>query len=156
MKPTEALRQISSICAALRSSHPERKFPIDGMLVGDLGEVLAAERFGLRIVAQSLPGWDAETSDGRKVEIKATASRSRPSFAFRDDAECPRPSPDFVVCLQLHGTGEFEVVFNGPGHVVWPHLGRLNKRNQQRGITAKKLSALMDQVPQTERLERNS
>jgi hypothetical protein len=53
--------------------YPERTFPLDGHLVGELGEVVAAQAFGLRLYPRSYPGHDAfdETSD---VQIKMTAA----------------------------------------------------------------------------------
>ncbi len=52
--------------------YPGRKFPLDGHLVGSIGEAAAEALFDLQMVATSSTGHDSVTGDGQKVEIKAT------------------------------------------------------------------------------------
>jgi hypothetical protein len=52
-----------------------RKFTPDGHLVGSIGEVLAAHKYGLKLYDGSHPLHDAESEDGRKVQIKATQGK---------------------------------------------------------------------------------
>lgn len=56
------------------------KFTFDGKLVGDIGEALARESFGLKLVQQGKTGIDAETLDRRTVQIKATGTGRGPAF----------------------------------------------------------------------------
>jgi hypothetical protein len=49
--------------------HPGRRFPLDGHLVGSIGEAAAEALFDLTLVAGSSTGHDAVAGDGRKVEI---------------------------------------------------------------------------------------
>jgi len=52
--------------------HPGRKFPLDGHLVGSIGEAAAEAKFDLTLRPASTSGHDAVCGDGRNVEIKAT------------------------------------------------------------------------------------
>jgi len=49
--------------------HPGRRFPLDGHLVGSIGEAAAEALFDLTLGAGSSTGHDAVAGDGRKVEI---------------------------------------------------------------------------------------
>ena len=52
--------------------HPGRRFPLDGHLVGSIGEAAAEAMFALELQPASTAGHDAIACDGRAVEIKAT------------------------------------------------------------------------------------
>jgi hypothetical protein len=77
--------------AELERLYPGRKFTPDGHLVGSIGEVIAAEHFGLKLLALSHPGHDATDADGRLVQIKLTAGASIPFWTFRSWTARPRP-----------------------------------------------------------------
>ena len=56
-------------------------FTFDGNLVGDIGEALAAELFGIRLVDEkSTEGIDGYAPDGRTVQVKATGTGRGPAF----------------------------------------------------------------------------
>ena len=77
MKNTDSIaqkiRELYAITTELESLYPGRKFTIDGHLVGSIGEVLVAERYGLTLLSNSTQTHDAEAKDGRLVQIKAYA-----------------------------------------------------------------------------------
>jgi hypothetical protein len=50
----------------------ERKFTLDGHLVGSIGEVVAACAFGLTLYPSGTDTHDGESEDGRRVQIKLT------------------------------------------------------------------------------------
>jgi hypothetical protein len=56
----------------LKLAFPNRAFTIDGRLVGDVGEVIAALEYDVTLREVSQPDHDATTPDGRSVQIKAT------------------------------------------------------------------------------------
>jgi hypothetical protein len=62
--------RLHAIVTDLEEMHPGRKFPLDGHLVGSIGEAAAEALFDLTLVATSSTGHDAIAMDGRKVEIK--------------------------------------------------------------------------------------
>jgi len=85
-------------------------FTLDGRLVGDLGEALAAEAFGLKLCRTRIPGVDAHASDGRTVQVKATGkAKSGPAFTPGEGVA------QHLVFLRIDfAEGVAEVGYNGP------------------------------------------
>jgi hypothetical protein len=135
------VRSLYRIVRDLEGLFPGRKFTPDGHLVGSIGEVLAAHRYGLELLPPSAERHDARASDGRLVQIKATQVRS---VGLRSE-------PEFLLVLQLLRDGSTEEVFNGPGSLAWSHAGKM-QRNGQRSIGVAKLRGLMEDVPPGARL----
>ena len=118
-----------------------RKFALDGHLVGSIGEVVAAYIFDLDLNAASTRGHDAQTRDGRNVEIKLTQGKTVGI----------RHKPDHLIALHRPKGGTVSVVYNGPGSIAWSHAGRLQK-NGQRPISIARLSILDLEVSGQDRL----
>ena len=76
---SEEIRRLYGIVDELESVCCEhgRHFTLDGHLLGSIGEVYAAERYGLRLLTSSAKRHDAVTEDGRLVQIKVTQSRAK-------------------------------------------------------------------------------
>lgn len=56
-------------------------FTLDGNLIGDIGEAIAVELFGVKLVAaRSNEGVDGHAPDGRSVQVKVTGTRRGPAF----------------------------------------------------------------------------
>lgn len=87
--------QLYRLVAELEAAAPGRSFTPDGHLLGSIGEVLAAARYGLELTTASTEEVDAIAPDGRAVEIKCTAGRV---IALR---ACP---PHLLVCSDGPGT----------------------------------------------------
>lgn len=69
--------RLHSIIVELERMHPGRRFPLDGHLVGSIGEAGAEAMLELTLQPTSTTGHDAISADGRRVEIKVTyGSRS--------------------------------------------------------------------------------
>ncbi len=145
MSISEAVPRLLEIVAALRAAYPGRKFTLDGRLVGDLGEVLAAEHYDLDLLPELTAKYDGETSDGRSVQVKATM---RGHLTFPADHV-----PDYYLGLHIHPDGSFKELFNGPGAILAQALaGRKRPKNNQLSLAAKKLRELSGQVPDHERV----
>ena len=114
------IRELFAIVSRLEEMYPGRHFTLDGHLVGSLGEVYAAERYGLELLTASCPVHDAKDRFGRLVQIKATQTNR---IAL---SECP----NYLIVLHLTKTGEFEEVYNGPGAPVWELRGKPQKTSQ--------------------------
>src|SRR3954465_9682771 len=71
-RTAELVDQLHAIVEELEAMHPGRRFPLDGHLVGSIGEAAAEAMFDLKLQPASTAGHDAIASDGRPVEIKAT------------------------------------------------------------------------------------
>lgn len=95
---------------ARMGSGVDLRFTLDGNLVGDIGEAIAAELFGVTLVeTKSTEGIDGYVPDGRSVQIKATGTRRGP--AFRPTAT--RADHLLFFCLDFTGANG-TVAFNGP------------------------------------------
>ncbi|HLP66082.1 MAG TPA: hypothetical protein VK181_01035, partial [Rhizobium sp.] len=53
-------------------AHTGLTFTLGGKLVGDIGEAVIAEAYGITLCRQRTPGVDGYAADGRSVQIKAT------------------------------------------------------------------------------------
>jgi hypothetical protein len=105
---TEALALIFQGIARLKDTFGNREFPIDGRLVGDIGEVIAALEYDVILHETSQPDHDGTTSDGRRVQVKAT---------FKDQLTF-KTVPDYYLGFKLFADGRYEEVFNGPGQLI--------------------------------------
>ncbi|RVT46830.1 DUF6998 domain-containing protein [Rubrivivax albus] len=137
----ELVRRLYEVVSELERAFPGRKFTPDGHLVGSIGEVLAARRYGLTLLPASSEGYDAICPRGTRVEIKATQGKS---IALRSE-------PEHLMVLLLKSSGNAVEVFNGPGAVAWQVCGPVQK-NGQRQVSTSRLHRLMAGIPGTQRL----
>ncbi len=133
--------QLYDLVAQFEVLFPGRRFTPDGHLVGSIGEVIAAHRYGLELLAHSHQGHDARTPTGVLVEIKATQGSS---VALREQ-------PVHLIVLQLGKNGHAIEVYNGPGAPVWEAAGAMQK-NGQRPISLSRLRGIMSKVLPNERI----
>ena len=105
----KALDNIFKSINDLRKAFPQKAFTIDGRLVGDLGEVIATLYYDVKLHTVQQPDHDGESSDGRKVQIKAT---------FKDSLTF-RTIPDYYLGLKLFPDGRYEEIYNGPGQIIY-------------------------------------
>lgn len=98
--------QLFQTVAALNRIYPERPFTPDGHLVGSIGEVVAADTYGLILEKCSNEGFDARADDNRTVEIKLTSGKC---VAVSSDSK----TPDLLIVLSLHRKRGFEEIYNG-------------------------------------------
>ena len=145
-KIPQILQALYELVGQLEAMHPERRFTLDGHLVGSIGEVLAAERYGLKLLPMSAVGHDARSpSSGTLVQVKAT---QRKAVGIRSE-------PEHLIVLKLQRDGTIDEIYNGPGEAPWRHAGKQQK-NGQRMISTGKLRELMEAVPHEHRLPRVS
>ena len=88
---------------------PDLAFNLDGKLVGDIGEAVAAEMFGFTLKTGGGTGIDAVAPDGRTVQIKANGTGRGAAFRNVDTRA------DHLIYIafdfkNLRG----QIVFNGP------------------------------------------
>lgn len=131
-----------------QGSDVELKFTLDGNLVGDIGEAIAAELFGVRLVpAKSTEGIDGYAVDGRTVQVKATGTKRGPVFRNTET----RAQHLLFFCLDFEkalGT----VAYNGPEHYVTHHLPATF--TGQRMVSRAQVRRAADLVQNHERLPR--
>lgn len=118
-------------------------FTIDGRLVGDLGEVIAALEYEVELHQISQARHDATALDGRNVQIKATFKES---LTFRS-------VPDYYLGFKLYPDGRHEEIFNGPGRLIAErYASRKGLGVALLSFPVAELRKLSEQVPDTERI----
>lgn len=139
----EKIRKIYEITRELEEMYPGRHFTPDGHMVGSIGEVIAAEEYGLELFEASHPVHDARTQDGKLVQIKAT----------QGDRVAISERPEYLIVLRINRDGGFEEVYNGPGDIAWSLVGKRQKTGQCH-VSLAKLRTAMAEVPERDRLPR--
>jgi hypothetical protein len=136
----EPVARIYAAVRDLEAAYPGRSFTPNGHLVGFIGEVIAAEAFGLTLLSMSAPGHDARDANGRDVQVKLTAGNSVSLYATCDRLLVLRITSD-----RQHA----ELIYDGDGAPVWDAAGRMQK-NGQRAIRLSRLRALAAMSSQLE------
>lgn len=119
----QEIKQLLAITKQLRDNvnHHGRKFSLDGKLVGDIGEVLCANKYGLELLTENTYKHDAkEIATGRLIQIKSSF-KNNSYFPFGEDK-----TPDYFLSINILESGEIEELFNGPGQFIMEHY--INKR----------------------------
>ena len=139
------IRELYAIVGRLESEYHEhsRHFTLDGHLVGSIGEVYAAERYGIKLLTSSAPTHDGTAPDGRLVQIKAT----------QRDSVGISAKPDFLIVLRIDKRGGIDEVYNGPGEPVWSlFANRKRPKNGQHQVSLARLKKLNEEVPLEKRI----
>ena len=132
-KLSETIRELYAIVNQLERDYNkhDRRFTLDGHLLGSIGEVYAAERYGIELAKSSSERHDGTTTDERKRDSE----------------------PAYLLVLKIDENGSFKEVFNGPGNIVWELVK--NKRppkNGQYQISLSKLRTLNDNIAPDDRI----
>ena len=105
---SEAIRHIIatifSAQNALRSLAPEFKWTGLGNLLGDFGECVAIEHYGLTKADSGSSGFDAINKDGQTIQIKANYSSK--SIGIRGEA-------DLLLVIKVKVDGSWEELYFG-------------------------------------------
>lgn len=124
------------------------QFTLDGNLVGDIGEAIAAELFGVSIEPRSTKGIDGYAPNGLTVQVKATATGGGPAFRKTEVRS------QHLLFFQLNVedlTGE--VIFNGPEEIALAEFPVTWVRDQ-RSLSPKRIRDADEKVPEESRLVR--
>lgn len=120
-------------------------FTPGGVLVEALGEVLAEEKYDLKLLPPKSQGFEAVDSLGRKVLIRCN---QRNSTSVKKTARA-----QMLLALKLLPDGTIEEVFNGP---VFMALvlggGKQTDSKGSVGLSHNKLRALNKSVPSSKRI----
>jgi hypothetical protein len=149
-RTAELVEQLHAVVEELEAMHPGRKFPLDGHLVGSIGEAAAEAMFDVELVPASSAGHDAIARDGRQVEIKATYGSS--GVAIRQTSHSAAAA---LIVLRLSRTPsvEHEVVYNGPLATAFQSAGTFGSNGQAR-MSLSRLRSLDQTVCPEDRVPR--
>ena len=115
-------------------------FKPDGKMVGDIGELFAAHRYGLEVFEPNRHTYDGQTEDGRYVQVRTTQDEKGGTYRSK------KAAPDNLLVLLLRSDGTFGELYNGPGEQVW------SAANNSSQIAAGKLTDLHRRVLSNERI----
>ena len=110
------IKDLLKITGLLRDKykHLKKNFTIDGKLVGDIGEVLVSEKYGIELYEENSPIHDGkEIATGRQVQIKSSFK----NYSYFPWGEEKRP--DYFLSVNILENGELEELFNGPGQYLY-------------------------------------
>lgn len=121
------------------------RFTFDGNLVGDLGEAVAADLFGLRLTGRSNEGIDGFAPDGRSVQVKASGTKRGAPFRLVET------HADHLLFFHFdYDNCVGKVVYNGPEQPVRQTLPKVWVG--QRPVSASAFRRLNKLVSETDRL----
>ena len=139
----QQIKELYKIVQNFEDMFPGRPFTPDGHMVGSIGECMVADAYGLELMPPGNGGFDAKTSDGLKVEIKATQSNR---VAFRS-------CPEHTIIIQIMKDGTFKEYYNGPGELIWKQFKDRNlPSNGQYQISLSKVQSLNKTVNEPQRV----
>jgi hypothetical protein len=129
-----------------RNATTTLNFTFDGNLVGDLGEAIAVEYFGLVLEQRkSNEGVDGHCG-GRSVQVKATGTSRGP--AFRNT----QTRADHLLFFELDfERRRAELVYNGPEHIAFSMLPP--SFDGQRSLTNRQIRIADKEVEENDRLK---
>lgn len=151
----EEIRQLLAITQKLREKyiHLNKNFSLDGKLVGDIGEVLAAEKYGLELFEENTPIHDAkELATGRMVQVKSTFN-SNCYFPYGEER-----IPEYFLAIQIDENGDLTELYNGPGRFIYEnYILRKNLkpyRNSYYTLAKGELGKLNSEIRESERISK--
>ena len=134
----EAVKGImSSLFASQRSLKalaPEYKWTGMGNLLGDFGEFIAIEHYSLKKAPSGSDGFDAITSEGKTVQIKANHSSG--TIGIRGEA-------DLLLVIHVTHNGDWEEMYFGDHKEVIDKCS-FSKRDNKHVIGITKLKKMQE------------
>lgn len=139
---SEKVRELNRTISELEEAFPEKSFTMDGILVGNIVEVMTAQIYGISLYKQSEKTHDGEV-DGKKVQIKGTQGK---------DAIVIRELPEYLLVVKLDKeTGTIQEIYNGPGKPAWHYRKYVPSMNHYT-IRINKLLELNEQIDENDRI----
>jgi Family of unknown function (DUF6998) len=132
---TAAQHIVASIFAsqkALRTLAPEYHWAGLGNLLGDFGELVAVDHYGLNKAPRGSNGFDAICNDGKSVQIKTNFAANQ--IGFRGEA-------DQLLVIGVEENGDWHEIYYGDFEVVKNH-SRYSARDNKHMIAISKLKQL--------------
>ncbi len=117
---------------ALQALAPEYHWTGLGNLLGDFGELVATDHYGLTKAAPGSGDYDGRTPDGKSVQIKTNYSADQ--IGFRGDA-------DLMLVIGVKPDGSWEQIYFG-GFASVKAAARYSARDNKHMIAVSKLKAL--------------
>jgi len=127
------IKELWEIVSRLETTYKsdDKKFTIDGHLLGSIGEVYAKEKFKLRLLQNSEKSHDAiDDKTNKKYQIKIT---QREKVGLRNE-------PDNLIVIKVNKEGIPIIIYNGIGKPVWEMIK--HKTTEQKSVSLKQLKKI--------------
>jgi hypothetical protein len=148
----EEIKQLLNIQKNLQEKFKEsnRKFTISGNIVGDIGEVLAAEKYRIELYPENYPNYDAFEKVGRKRKIQIKTSLQGKCYIHKDFI------PEHFLSIYIED-GIVKELYNGPGQYLFDNYAKDLTPNPRGYYTLApgKLKALNKEVPPKDKIQMN-
>ena len=139
---SEKVKELNRITSEIEEVFPEKSFKLDGILIGNIVEVLTAQAYGITLYKQSEKTHDGEV-DGKKVQIKGTQGKD--SIVIREE-------PEYLLVEYLDKeSGTIQEIYNGPGALAWQYRSYVPSMNFYT-MRINKLLELDATIPDEERI----
>lgn len=139
---SEKVKELNRITSEIEEVFPEKSFKLDGILIGNIVEVLTAQAYGITLYKQSEKTHDGEVN-GKKVQIKGTQGKD--SIVIREE-------PEYLLVEYLDKeSGTIREIYNGPGALAWQYRSYVPSMNFYT-IRINKLIELDANIPDEERI----
>lgn len=136
------IKELNAITAQIEEVFPEKSFKMDGILIGNIVEVMTAHAYGITLYRQSEKTHDGEV-DGKKVQIKGTQGKE--SIIIREE-------PEYLLVEYLDKVnGTIREIYNGPGALAWQYRSYVPSMNHYT-IRVNKLLELDGEVAEENRI----
>lgn len=142
-----AVKELLLIVRQLHERYPQKKFTLDGRLVGDIGEILVSLDYDIQLYDGLEKHHDGITPDGRKVQIKTTM---KDALTFPCDHV-----PDYYLGIKVFEDGTYEEIYNGDGKSIAKSLkNRKNSKTNLHSISINSLKKLNELVLPESRIQK--
>lgn len=139
----EKFKEIAAITSEIEEIFPEKSFKLDGIIVGNIVEVMTAHTYGVTLYRQSEKTHDGEV-DGKKVQIKGTQGNNQIVI---------REQPEYLLVEYLDKeTGMILEIYNGPGTIAWQAASYVPNLNHYT-MRVNRLMELDKTVPDEQRIK---
>jgi len=126
------LASIFTAQRALRAIAPDYRWTGLGNLLGDYGEFVAINHYGLLKAPSGSSGFDAVTNDGKSIQIKTNYHAKQ--IGFRGEA-------DLLLVVGVNPDGSWQEIYYGDFAIVRDN-SRYSARDNKHMIALSKLKAL--------------
>lgn len=127
------------ITKEMEAVFPEKSFKLDGILAGNIVEVLAAHTYGITLYKQSEKAHDGFVGE-KQIQIKGTQGHSRIVM---------RHEPEYLLVLFLDtATGMIREIYNGSGKEPWECSNYVSSMNHYTICVAKLIELYRHVLPQ--------
>jgi len=138
----QKIKALRAVTRELEDAFPEKSFTLDGILVGNIVELMVSRIFGITLYEQSKKTHDG-IIDGKEVQIKGTQNRG--PVIIRD-------VPDYLIVAYLDKkTGKVQEIYNGPGAHVKDKMHPVSGMNHHI-IRVSTLQELNDSLSEEQKL----